>query len=67
MSHVEKALDNIRLAAVQPGVAGVGEIAARAGMNIETARRMVRKPPASVQTLIALEKIANEILGDKAL
>lgn len=66
MSSITRAMDNIKLAAAEPGVAGVGDLAERAGMNIDTARRLLRKPPAAITNLKRLEDEALKILGERA-
>lgn len=63
MSHIDKALDGVKLAAVELG--GVNALAQRAGVNVDTARRMVRAPPSSIKILRAMEAVAEEVLGGR--
>ncbi len=67
MSHVQKALDTVRLASTEPGVKGVADLAARADVHPDVARRMLKKTPAAIRNLSKLEAVAAEILGERAL
>ncbi|AKU43476.1 DNA-binding protein [Caulobacter phage Sansa] len=55
MSHIEKARAAIKAAAFD---LGVPELARRAGVPENTARRLIKKPPAAVTNLISLEREA---------
>lgn len=62
MSNITKAYDTIKLAGAQEGVGGVGGIAQRIGMNVDTARRLMRNEPEAVKKLRRLESEAIKIL-----
>lgn len=64
MSLVTKALDSIKLAAAETK-GGVGELAVRAGVNIDTARRLVKAPPVAIDNLRKLEIEAAKVLGER--
>lgn len=66
MSHVHTALNTIKLAAQEPGVGGIGDIATRAGVSIDTGRRLVKTPPKAIVNLQKMEEEAAKILGDRA-
>lgn len=63
MSHITKAYDGIKLAASEVG--GIGALAQRAGVNVDTARRIVKKPTEAIETLRKLEGAAAEVLGER--
>lgn len=63
MSHITKAYDGIKLAATEVG--GVGALAARVGMNVDTARRLVKRPTEAIENLQRLEEEAAKILGER--
>ncbi len=61
MSQIQQALDGIRAIAFQVSVT---VLAKRAGVNEDTARRMLKKPPTQIDNLIALEKAAAALHGE---
>lgn len=63
MSHITKAYDGIKLAANELG--GIGALAQRAGVNVDTARRLVKKPTEAIANLQSLEEEAAKVLGER--
>lgn len=55
MSHIQKAEQAIKTAAFD---LGVPELAKRAGVNENTARKLLRDPPAAIANLKKLEIVA---------
>lgn len=65
MSNIQKALDTIKLAAAEPGVAGLGEVAERAGVNADVGRRLMKRPTKALSNLMKMEAAAINILGGR--
>lgn len=55
MSRIQTSIDAISSVALK---IGVGRLAREAGVNVDTASRLLKKPPKQIQNLIKLETAA---------
>lgn len=61
MSQVDTILNDIKIAAFDHSVA---ELARRSGVHEDSVRRLLKKTPAAIQNLKALERAASELRAE---